>query len=60
MSEGNHDVTNNTTKLFLTFTKNIVNSDRFYIRRVGITDRNGIITIYFLIHLIFIFRVNSI
>jgi hypothetical protein len=46
MSEGDHYVTNNTTKLFFTFTKNIVTSDRS-IRRVGITDRNGIIIIYF-------------
>jgi hypothetical protein len=46
MSEGNHHVTNNTSKLFFTFTKNIVNSDRS-IRKVGIADRNGIIIIYF-------------
>jgi hypothetical protein len=46
MSEGDHHVTNNTTKLSFTFTKNIVNCDRS-IRRVGITDRNGIIIIYF-------------
>ena len=42
MSEGDHRVTNNTTKFLFTFTKNILDSDRS-IRWVGITDQNGII-----------------
>ena len=42
MSEGDHHITNNTTKFLYAFTQNILNSDRS-IRWVGITDQNGII-----------------
>ena len=46
MSEGDHLVTNNTSKLFFTFTKNIVNSDRS-IRKVGISDRMVLLSFIF-------------
>jgi hypothetical protein len=40
MSEGDHHVTNNTTKFLYAFTQKVLNSDKS-IRRVGITDQNG-------------------
>jgi muramidase (phage lysozyme) len=42
MSEGDHYVTNNTTKFLYTFTQKVLNSDRS-IRWVAITDQDGII-----------------
>jgi muramidase (phage lysozyme) len=42
MSEGDHHVTNNTTKFLYTFTQKVLNSDRS-IRWVAITDQDGII-----------------
>jgi hypothetical protein len=40
MSDGDHHVTNNTTKFLYAFTQKVLNSDKS-IRRVGITDQNG-------------------
>jgi muramidase (phage lysozyme) len=40
MSEGDHHVTNNTTKFLYTFTQKVLNSDRS-IRWVAITDQDG-------------------
>jgi hypothetical protein len=40
MSEGDHHVTNNTTKFLYAFTQKVLNSDKS-IRRVGIADQNG-------------------
>ena len=42
MSEGDHHVTNNTTKFLYAFIQKVLNSDRS-IRWVGITDQDGII-----------------
>ena len=42
MSEGDHHVTDNTTKFLYAFTQSILNSDKS-IRWVGITDQDGII-----------------
>ena len=42
MSEGDHHVTNNTTKFLYAFTQKVLNSDRS-IRWVAITDQDGII-----------------
>jgi muramidase (phage lysozyme) len=42
MSEGDHHVTNNTTKFLYTFTQKVLNSDRS-IRWVTITEQDGII-----------------
>ena len=42
MSEGDHHITNNTTKFLYTFTQKVLNSDRS-IRWVAITDQDGII-----------------
>ena len=42
MSEGDHHVTNNTTKFIYNFTQKVLNSDRS-IRWVAITDQDGII-----------------
>ena len=42
MSEGDHHVTNNTTKFFYAFTQKVLNCDRS-IRLVAITDRDGVI-----------------
>ena len=42
MSEGEHHVTNNTTKFLYAFTQKVLNSDRS-IRWVAITDQDGII-----------------
>jgi len=42
MSEGDHHITNNTTKFLYAFTQKVLNSDGS-IRWVGITDHNGII-----------------
>jgi hypothetical protein len=40
MSDGDHHVTNNTTKFLYAFTQKVLNSDKS-IRRVGIADQNG-------------------
>ena len=42
MSEGEHHVTNNTTKFLYAFTQKVLNSDRS-IRWVAITEQDGII-----------------
>jgi len=42
MSEGDHHVTNNTTKFLYAFTQKVLNSDRS-IRWVAITDQDGVI-----------------
>jgi hypothetical protein len=42
MSEGDHYVTNNTTKFLYAFTQKVLNSDKS-IRWVAITDQDGII-----------------